>query len=430
MVGSEGVVVEDGPARGRTSLARLERASAVWVGRGDAAPLGRWLGRELDGQGVPRWLGPSMAWDILGRLAEAARERVEDWPAELDARVEGLAGQAVALLRGDGSMVFEPTGPEPGRTELLRFWADRLTDPMLERAAGWLATVRPGGRRGRSSIRLASFAAERGPLAVLRSTASGPGDPGGDLLAIDQLSRPGVCRMELIGGGRDWLGPSWDPGEAMGPIGPSRRTAWTVSTQADLLEWTFRAGPTRIIRTVALLRQSKLALLADEWQGPASEARMRLMLAEGVTASPIPERPGLILERPGGSLRVWPIGLPCVEGANDQGGLTVEGGALQLGRAKPGKRCWLPLVISWDPVRNRRSVFWRILTVSERSRVCPMEVAFAARLAWGSGREGLVFYRSLARPALRAFLGHQTRARMLIGIFTAAGEVVPLVRLD
>ena len=50
-------------------------------------------------------------------------------------------------------------------------------------------------------------------------------------------------------------------------------------------------------------------------------------------------------------------------------------------------------------------------------------------MTWGRD-ETLVVYRSLARPGLRAFLGHQTRARFLVGLFTAEGEVEPLVKVE
>jgi hypothetical protein len=69
------------------------------------------------------------------------------------------------------------------------------------------------------------------------------------------------------------------------------------------------------------------------------------------------------------------------------------------------------------------------VTVAEKSRACPPDVAFAARVTWGRD-ETLVIYRSLARPALRSFLGHQTRARFLIGLFSDEGDVEPLVKVE
>ena len=50
-------------------------------------------------------------------------------------------------------------------------------------------------------------------------------------------------------------------------------------------------------------------------------------------------------------------------------------------------------------------------------------------MAWGT-TESLIIYRSLARPALRAFLGHQTEARFLVGLFTREGDVHPLLTVE
>ena len=84
------------------------------------------------------------------------------------------------------------------------------------------------------------------------------------------------------------------------------------------------------------------------------------------------------------------------------------------------------MLVSWEPKRNRQAVHWRTLTVSENSRACAPGVAFAARITWGKD-DTLVIYRSLGRPGHRAFLGHQTRSRFLVGLFTSEGEVEPLV---
>ena len=94
-----------------------------------------------------------------------------------------------------------------------------------------------------------------------------------------------------------------------------------------------------------------------------------------------------------------------------------------------GARSWRPLVVSWEPRRDRKSLHWRTLTVSEGSRACGPETAFAARVTWGRD-ETLVVYRSLARPAKRSFLGYQTRCRFLVGLFTREGTVEPLLMLD
>jgi hypothetical protein len=207
--------------------------------------------------------------------------------------------------------------------------------------------------------------------------------------------------------------------------------AWVTDGSSDLVEWTFRVGAVRVVRTALLLRGRRLALLADQVEGPVPVAAMRISLPEGVAAQPIVgcRAFALSLCRERISAHVLPIGLPQLPFATDRGEFAVTDRELVLRRKQEGRRCWLPLLASWDAARARRASSWRILTVAERSKVCPPEVAFAARVTWARG-ETFVIYRSLARPALRSFLGHQTQARFLVGIFSKEGTVEPIVTLD
>ena len=115
--------------------------------------------------------------------------------------------------------------------------------------------------------------------------------------------------------------------------------------------------------------------------------------------------------------------------ATDRGKFQTEGDALVLNQTAMGRRSWLPLLVSWDSLRNRRDVNWRILTVSERSQIVSPDRAFAVRVSWGR-HETYVIYRSLGPPAIRAFLGHQTRARFLIGLFTPEATVEPILEVN
>jgi hypothetical protein len=55
--------------------------------------------------------------------------------------------------------------------------------------------------------------------------------------------------------------------------------------------------------------------------------------------------------------------------------------------------------------------------------------AFAVRVSWGRD-DTLVIYRSLTPPARRAFLGHLTTARFLVGKFTSEGIVEPILSVE
>jgi hypothetical protein len=130
---------------------------------------------------------------------------------------------------------------------------------------------------------------------------------------------------------------------------------------------------------------------------------------------------------------VLPISLPALLYETDKGRFRASDGEkgrrLSLRLASHGRRCWLPLLVSWDPVRHRKRLSWRVLTVVENSKVCPADVAVAVRVSWGRA-ETYVIYRSLARPAPRSFLGFQTKAKLFLGQFDPDGLVKPLVSVD
>jgi hypothetical protein len=200
-------------------------------------------------------------------------------------------------------------------------------------------------------------------------------------------------------------------------------------------EWSFQVGRARVTRMALLLRGRRIALLADQVERPAAgaaaEAAWRIALPAGVEASPLAGRAGWTLAPPQRSplARLVPLALPWRGGSGVRGTFTRDGRDLCLSQPCPGRRCWLPLLASWDPLRNRQAIQWRVLTVGEKSRVCPPDRAFAARVTWGRS-ETLLLYCSLAPPALRSVLGHQTRARLLVALFNRDGTVTPIVSLD
>ncbi|HWE40180.1 MAG TPA: hypothetical protein VG406_26750 [Isosphaeraceae bacterium] len=381
------------------------------------------LRRDLDAQGVPRrW--PVGEWGrALAVLAERRRDgRDGEWPDELEAAIEGLLRATLRFARPGGAPVFAPEGARPEVAAALRFWADRLSDPALSAV---LARWSPGKKGVHGAPSLPAFACDDRPLAMLRADWS----PRGDWLAIDHRE-PASCLVELAGLGQPWLGPSWSLGPELDPKGPPRPALWRTDSRADLAEWSFRTPIGRVTRTAVLLRGRRLALLADQVDGNLDEPTARLALAAGVAAVPALDNRALILSAGRGrSARVYPLGLPWPGSTTDRGRIGVEGGELVLRQKAQGRRCWLPWLVSWGADRNRRTTRWRTLTVAERSKACPPDVAFAARIAWGDG-ESLVVYRSLARPALRSFLGHQTGARFLVGLFTWAGDVHPLLTVE
>ena len=412
-------------------LARLRSSATDWAERGRLGSLSRWMDRELDPDGVPFRLDAGAWAEGLSVLLTAAVAHPQGWPERLDALAEGWFRAFLRFSRPDNSTVFGPrrASARDGRPQLCRAWAERLSDPGLATVVDWWF---PGRREGRHAPPpLPADARPDRVLAILRANWARDGD----LVALDHRAARVQTRFELLGAGQSWLGPTWGDEPSAERAGRAKPTLWVSHGSADVAEWTFRVGRARVSRTAVLLRGRRLALLAEQWDGPGDPGALRLGLAEGVEAVPIPDAGsrGLLLSlRKGRSTaRVLPIGLPTLAEPGGRGTLDRQGNEIVLSQAAGDgeKRVWRVLLVSWDARRNRLPVRWRSLTVSESSRPCPRDVAFGVRVAWGRD-ESLLIYRSLAKPALRALLGHQTRARFLVGLFTRDGEVEPFVKVE
>jgi hypothetical protein len=279
---------------------------------------------------------------------------------------------------------------------------------------------------------LPAWSSSRRVLAVLR----GGWQKRDDLLVVDHRRHEPWTRFELIGSGCSWLGPQWRLATAAGESSRARPGAWVTGSSADLLEWSYRLSGLRITRTALVLRGKKLALLGDQIESENLSAKpvvSEFDLPASVTAVPIPRNRGLLLRSSSGrsSAQVLPIALPAGAYLTDRGGFRLLDNhrRLELSCTAKGRRCWLPLLVSWDPMRHRKRLSWRVLTVAQDTKVCAPDVAFAVRVSWGR-EETLVIYRSLSPVAPRSFLGYQTKARFLVGRFTREGDVEPLLSVD
>jgi hypothetical protein len=279
---------------------------------------------------------------------------------------------------------------------------------------------------------LPAYCSPTSPLAALR--ASWQKDA--DMLVLDHRRPESATRFELMGRGLPWLGPAWTLANAPRSVSRPRCTTWLTNSIVDLAEWTFRAGDIRLTRTALLLRGRRLALLADQVDRHAmSNEPLELLYSvpPGITVAPIDRSRAMVLRGAGRAqnAQMLPLSLPCLPYVTDRGKFeaTSAGASLSLMQMPRGRRCWIPLLVSWDGQRHRRRLSWRGLTVSEDAGICPPDLAFAVRVSWGRD-ETYVLYRSLGAPRLRAFLGHKTGARFLLGRFTSEGIVEPLVCID
>jgi hypothetical protein len=309
--------------------------------------------------------------------------------------------------------------------------AQRFARPDGSPATDFSDGAMLGARRNalRSGALTAWSSAVR-PLASLHDDGAATGD----FLAVDHRDHTAACRLEIFGAGRSWLGPAWSACPESAAITRPNVLPWISTAKADLVEWTYRSAGARITQSALLLRGRMLALLgvlAEFGVSPPPSAQVRVSRPLAIEAHPIAKTRAVLLTAPNkrASAQVLPVGLPCLSYPTERGAFTVERDEVVLTLACTGRRVWLPLLVSWDMKRHRMDPHWRVLTVSERSRAVAPDRAFAVRVSW-SKAETYVIYRSLAAPAARAFLGHHTKARFLVGRFTKDGDVDPILAVD
>ena len=381
------------------------------------------------GQVIPRHPGPDSGQDLDEDGVPSSRP-VAEWldlfvsDDQPDPRATRSLQAVLRFSRGDGSSVFGPGGRSIRRLRALEAWALRLGDPSLASVvARWLP---PGVNSSlpASPPPLPSDARPDRPLAVLRSDWT----PQGDLVAIDHRSPGDRTLLEVASRGRTWLGPSWTSSATGGRFSRAKPTHWTSGVFADGAEWSYKVGPKQITRSAVLLRGRSMVLLGQQEDGREPTSEVRLALPDGIEASIVAGSRAILLSSGRGksTARLIPLGLPAHDRPTDLGSIAIEGHEVVVRQSGEGRRRWLPVLICW----GRAPTTWRALTVSHRSKACRGDVAVAARVAWGSNDEGLVVYRSLGPPELRAFLGHQTKARFLVGAFTRAGDVRPILKVD
>jgi hypothetical protein len=424
---------EDGAKR-MGVLDALESALQSWTRHGNEQPLTRWLERQLDPRGMPINL-PIPDWrGCVNRLLHVCPDS-RAWPLPWREPITRLVQATCRFTRRDGTPVIEvnrPSSPPAhGSTADARTSADATVSngKPVERIMEQILATCPKDQAGVAQIRRRSLPHI---LEALR-----PGwPPEDDFLAIHHRAGSSATRFELYGAGRCSLGPTWTtvPCETITSATAPRLQCWIEDSSGALAEWSYRAGEATITQSALILAKRSLALLSTliEFPGPREVVPgMTVSIPPQSTVVPIENCRGVLL-RPAnnrGSTQVLPIGLPCLPYPTDRGSFLGHSDELVLKHAAVGRRAWLPLVVSWDAKRHRKDVQWRVLTVSEKSRNVTPDRAFAARLSWGRD-ETYVIYRSFVKPASRAFLGHQTTTRFLIGSFSRDAVVEPILKVD
>ena len=414
------------------TLGRLVQAVRSWTEDENEGKLARWLRRELDSEGCPiRLAVPD--WPRCLELLAAGRRRRGDWPSGCFEAITGFVVATLRFARPDGSPAMQERATD-GKPSVWDSpdWMQWYRGTGIARVLGWWHGSRSRGA-GSAPPPLPTWSSDDRVLGIFRPDWQ----PGGDFLAIDHRDARSPCRLELFGGGRTWLGPNWGEaaGEAVGPSTRARPALRVATAAADLFDWRYRVGGLRITRSALLLRTRHLALLSMMVEGcrpeDGVEPTLRLTMAPNVATGALKDSRALTLTQPGrrGAALALPIALPCRPYPTDRGSFRAAGREVVLSQSPVGRRCWLPLFVSWDAERHRKTLNWRVLTVSEGSRIVPPDRALAVRVSWGRD-ETYVIYRSLGPPARRAFLGHQTTLRFLVAEFDEDGDLKPILAVE
>ncbi len=413
----------------RSILEELSQAIAAWGQRSDDRPLLRWLKRQLDSNGTPiRMSLPE--WNESLNLILAAQRMQGEWPDRCALAITRMILASLRFTRPDGCLAT-CFGAAPGGSSALLASGDRTqldhTDgPIARTRRRWLAQ---GVEEGLPHASM-GWASSKRVLAGLNDD----GTAMRDLLVVDHHAAGDFCRFELFGGGRSWLGPAWTVNGETGLDHRPWPQTWISTVTADLAEWSHSAGADRVTRSVLLLRGLRLALLSvvvERRSSTSGPAGYRIGRTPGLAVEPVEACRALLLSLSPrrGTAQVVPIGLPCRAYDTDHGRFGADGDDLVLSHAAAGRRTWLPLLVSWDAARHRKRLHWRVLTVSEQSRIVSADRAIAVRVSWGR-QETYVIYRSLASPAPRVFLGHRTESQFLVGRFTDQGIVEPIFEVE
>ena len=320
---------------GHPTLESLSSAVRKWVDEGSGRPLGRWLRRELDADGVPIRLAIP-EWHRCLEILGVGRRQAGDWPPESEEAIAGLVLAVLRFARPDGSPSMHAVGSGPDSTGWApRDWATWYRGTGIARVLRWWFTP---GRTEAAAPPLPAWSAPGRVLATLRPDWR----PDGDFLAVDHRDARSPCRFELRGTGRSWLGPEWaedltGPGES--DIAATRPVRWVTGSTADLVEWSYRGDGLRITRSALLLRGRRLALFSVLAEGRGAtwkaDATMRLAMPPAVEAGPLKQSRalGLAESKRRGAAQAMPIALPCLPYPTERGSFRAVGHELILRQA-------------------------------------------------------------------------------------------------
>jgi hypothetical protein len=209
-------------------------------------------------------------------------------------------------------------------------------------------------------------------------------------------------------------------------------SCWYSDSDCDYLELSAKlAPPLHVERQILLARQARFAILADAVSGAGSSSidlLSRLPLATDVKATADAPTRECVLSRTGVAARAFPLSLPRNRVNSAAGTLAPQGADLELSVSSRGG-LFAPIVLDWAPWRQDVDADWRVLTVTQDAVPLASDAAVGTRLRVGAYQ--MLVYRSFVKSEIpRAVLGLHTSHETVIGRFTAAGNVDPILLVE
>lgn len=253
-------------------------------------------------------------------------------------------------------------------------------------------------------------------------------------LAIDYSSQR--CRLEI---GRDLplIGGQTMPAirfndRLLEPVSDFEVVCDEQNDHLDVLELEIElTDNVKLQRQIILSRDDEYLILADAISAtePGSiDYRCNWPLAPGVSGMKESETREVYLTTGKIQSLVLPLALPEWKAARFEGQLDFDQQNLTLQQRTSGRTLYAPLVFDLNPSRSKRPRTWRSLTVAERLKIVPTEVAAAYRIQLDT--QQWVLYRSLVENGNRTFMGENFAGEFFLGSFDAKGHVEPLLQIE
>jgi hypothetical protein len=395
----------------------------------------------LDGEGLINsrfhdTMRPLFAsWTRCGCLARSSRQPCFEKVAQ--DQYNWLVRESLRLARHDGSQVL--THDDSGR------WSPTLFETALKLISRRVDTAialeaLPGGKKAaaesgkaKSSPKLpeAAVHSEWAGTALLKRSWSR--DDESLVLAYhdQELAVELNCGSAML-----WSG-KWDfeiavDGEQLAVTDLWEEVCWVCDGDVSYVEVEAKlSNGWRLQRQLLLGRDERFLFIADAVLGNRSghiEYKSSLPLVDGIKFQPANETCEGRLKGRRHLATVLPLALPEWRLPAHGGSLEQTDKGLVLSQQVDGFRLFAPLFVDLNPLRSKKPLTWRQLTVAQQLEIVSADEAVGYRVQIGN--EQWLFYRSLGPTGNRTLLGQNYSGEFIAARFPGGGEAEKLIEIE